>query len=113
MFDSQIPYLVGVDGGGTGTRVRMARADAQGTLHEPASADGSPSCPDEQVPDGRRKGGPFACAGLATIALRHADDPAARAILPAAGADAAAMVYALDPDGALPIAHRAIEKETA
>ena len=254
MFDSQILYLVGVDGGGTGTRVRLARADAQGTLHELASAEGGPSglglgivrawtavqdtvdaafaiagierppleriaiglglagvhnktwarefvaadpgyarlrletdafttlmgahggapgavvalgtgsagevlLPDgtrravsgwgfpagdeasggwiglravahiEQVLDGRRDGGPFAraviaaCGGtrdavqawvgranqtayasLAPLALRHADDPAARAILLAAGADAAAMAHALDPDGALPLA---------
>lgn len=254
MSDSQIQYLVGVDGGGTGTRVRLARVDAQGGIHEFASANGGPSglglgiarawaavqdtvdaafdragvdrpplariaiglglagvhnkgwarefvaadpgygrlrletdafttllgahggapgaivalgtgsagevlLPDgtrrevsgwgfpagdeasggwiglrtighvEQVLDGRRPGGAFAdaviaaCGGdrdavqawvgradqtafasLAPLALRHADDPAARAILLAAGEDAAAMAHALDPDAALPLA---------
>ena len=83
----------------------------------------------EQVLDGRRPGGTFAdavvdaCGGnraaiqawlgqatqttyatLAPLVLRHADDPAARAILVKAGEEAAAIARALDPDGRLPLA---------
>jgi glucosamine kinase len=83
----------------------------------------------EQVLDGRRPGGAFAdavihaCGGhraaiqvwlgqatqttyasLAPLVLRHADDPAARAILTKAGEEAAAIARALDPDGTLPLA---------
>jgi glucosamine kinase len=36
--------------------------------------------------------------------LRHADDPAARAILTKAGEEAAAIARALDPDERLPLA---------
>jgi glucosamine kinase len=38
-----IEYLLGVDGGGTGTRVRLARVDAQCHVHELASASSGPS----------------------------------------------------------------------
>jgi glucosamine kinase len=83
----------------------------------------------EQVLDGRRPGSAFAdavvkaCGGnraaiqvwlgqatqttyasLAPLVLHHADDPAARAILTKAGAEAAAIARALDPDGTLPLA---------
>jgi glucosamine kinase len=83
----------------------------------------------EQVLDGRRPGSAFAdaviaaCGGdraaiqvwlgqatqttyatLAPLVLRHADDPAARAILTKAGEEAAAIARALDPDGSLPLA---------
>lgn len=83
----------------------------------------------EQVLDGRRARSPFAaavidaCGGdraaiqvwlgqatqttyatLAPLVLRHADDPAARAILTNAGIEAAAIARALDPDGTLPLA---------
>jgi glucosamine kinase len=43
-------------------------------------------------------------AALAPLVLRHADDPAARAILTRAGEEAAAIARALDPDGGLPLA---------
>jgi glucosamine kinase len=43
-------------------------------------------------------------ASLAPLVLRHADDPAARAILTKAGDEAAAIARALDPDGTLPLA---------
>jgi glucosamine kinase len=43
-------------------------------------------------------------ASLAPLVLRHADDPAASAILQAAGAEAAAIAQALDAGGALPLA---------
>jgi glucosamine kinase len=36
--------------------------------------------------------------------LRHADDPAARAILLDAGKEVASIAHALDPDAALPLA---------
>lgn len=83
----------------------------------------------EQVLDGRRPGSAFAdavidaCGGnraaiqawlghatqttyatLAPLVLRHADDPAAGAILVKAGEEAAAIARALDPDGRLPLA---------
>ena len=83
----------------------------------------------EQVLDGRRAGSAFAdavvdaCGGnraaiqvwlgqatqttyaaLAPLVLRHADDPAARAILTKAGEEAAAIARALDPDERLPLA---------
>jgi len=83
----------------------------------------------EQVLDGRRPGSAFAdavvdaCGGhraaiqvwlgqatqttyasLAPLVLQHADDPAARAILTKAGAEAAAIARALDPDERLPLA---------
>ncbi|KQV47882.1 BadF/BadG/BcrA/BcrD ATPase family protein [Massilia sp. Root335] len=83
----------------------------------------------EQVLDGRRPASSFAadvieaCGGnraaiqvwlgkatqttyasLAPLVLRHADDPAARAILTKAGDEAAAIARALDPDGTLPLA---------
>jgi glucosamine kinase len=83
----------------------------------------------EQVLDGRRAGSAFAdsvveaCGGhrdaiqawlakatqttyasLAPLVLRHAGDPAARAILLDAGAEAARIAHALDPDAALPLA---------
>ncbi|WP_449406331.1 BadF/BadG/BcrA/BcrD ATPase family protein [Massilia phosphatilytica] len=83
----------------------------------------------EQVLDGRRPASSFAadvieaCGGdraaiqvwlgkatqttyasLAPLVLRHADDPAARAILTKAGEEAAAIARALDPDGTLPLA---------
>lgn len=83
----------------------------------------------EKVLDGRAAPGPFAdaviaaCGGhrdaiqvwlgqatqtayasLAPLVLRHADDPAARAILQAAGAEAGAIAQALDPAGTLPLA---------
>jgi glucosamine kinase len=83
----------------------------------------------EQVLDGRRPGSAFAdavveaCGGnraaiqvwlgqatqttyasLAPLVLQHADDPAARTILTKAGAEAAAIARALDPDGILPLA---------
>jgi glucosamine kinase len=45
-----------------------------------------------------------AYAGLAPLVLRHADDPAARAILLAAGMEAATIAHALDPQGTLPLA---------
>jgi glucosamine kinase len=43
MIDSLIDYLIGVDGGGTGTRVRLARKDAQSALTEIAQGAGGPS----------------------------------------------------------------------
>jgi glucosamine kinase len=83
----------------------------------------------EQVLDGRRAHSAFAadvidaCGGhraaiqvwlgqatqtayatLAPLVLKHADDPAARAILTKAGEEAAAIARALDPDGSLPLA---------
>jgi glucosamine kinase len=83
----------------------------------------------EQVLDGRRPASSFAadvieaCGGnraaiqvwlgkatqttyasLAPLVLRHADDPAAHAILTKAGDEAAAIARALDPDGTLPLA---------
>ena len=83
----------------------------------------------EQVLDGRRPGSAFAdavvraCGGgraaiqvwlgqatqtayaaLAPLVLEHAGDPAARAILTNAGAEAAAIARALDPDERLPLA---------
>lgn len=83
----------------------------------------------EQVLDGRRAHSAFAadvidaCGGhraaiqvwlgqatqtayatLAPLVLKHADDPAARAILTKAGEEAAAIARALDPDGTLPLA---------
>jgi glucosamine kinase len=83
----------------------------------------------EQVLDGRRAHSAFAadvidaCGGhraaiqvwlgratqtayatLAPLVLKHADDPAARAILTKAGDEAAAIARALDPDGTLPLA---------
>lgn len=83
----------------------------------------------EQVLDGRRAPSPFAdeviqaCGGardaiqrwlgqatqtayasLAPLVLRHAADPAARAILLAAGEEVAAIARALDPAGTLPLA---------
>jgi glucosamine kinase len=83
----------------------------------------------EQVLDGRRPGSAFAdavihaCGGgraaiqvwlgqatqttyaaLAPLVLEHAGDPAARAILTRAGAEAAAIARALDPDERLPLA---------
>jgi len=83
----------------------------------------------EQVLDGRRTHSAFAadvidaCGGhraaiqvwlgqatqtayatLAPLVLKHADDPAARAILTKAGEEAAAIARALDPDGSLPLA---------
>jgi glucosamine kinase len=45
-----------------------------------------------------------AYASLAPLVLRHAGDPAARAILLDAGAEVAAIAHALDPQGALPVA---------
>jgi glucosamine kinase len=45
-----------------------------------------------------------AYASLAPIVLEHAGDPAARAILLAAGEEAAAIARALDPDEHLPLA---------
>ena len=83
----------------------------------------------EQVLDGRRTHSAFAadvidaCGGhraaiqvwlgqatqtayatLAPLVLKHADDPAARAILTKAGEEAAAIARALDPDSSLPLA---------
>jgi glucosamine kinase len=87
----------------------------------------------EQVLDGRRDGSSFAdsvieaCgaigsnkrdaiqvwlgqatqtayASLAPLVLRHAGDPAARAILLDAGSEVAAIAHALDPEGKLPLA---------
>ena len=83
----------------------------------------------EKVLDGRAAPGPFAdaviaaCGGhrdaiqvwlgqatqtayasLAPLALQHAHDPAASAILRAAGEEAAAIARALDPSGTLPLA---------
>jgi glucosamine kinase len=83
----------------------------------------------EQVLDGRRQRSAFAmdviaaCGGtrdaiqswlgqatqtayasLAPLVLKHAEDPVARAILLAAGEEAAAIARALDPDAALPLA---------
>lgn len=43
-------------------------------------------------------------ASLAPLVLRHGDDPAARAILQAAGEETAAIAHALDPGGTLPLA---------
>ena len=43
-------------------------------------------------------------ASLAPLVLKHADDPAARAILTKAGEEAAAIARALDPDERLPLA---------
>lgn len=45
-----------------------------------------------------------AYAALAPLVLKHADDPAARAILTKAGAEAALIAHALDPDATLPLA---------
>lgn len=45
-----------------------------------------------------------AYAGLAPLVLRHAGDPAARAILLDAGKEVASIAHALDPDAALPLA---------
>jgi glucosamine kinase len=83
----------------------------------------------QKVLDGRAAPGPFAaavvkaCGGnrdaiqvwlgratqtdyasLAPLALAHAGDPAARAILQAAGEEVAAVAHALDPGAALPLA---------
>jgi glucosamine kinase len=72
-----IEYQIGVDGGSSATRVRLARADGTELAH----AQGGPS------------------------ALAHAnDDDGARAILLDAGRELAAIARALDPTGALPLA---------